>query len=293
MDNNNSYIELVGAYLDGELVGDELASFESELNSNAALSAEVESQAEIINGIKEARKAELIARLDNIPISSGGISTSVLTKFVAGVVILGGIGFGTYQFFRPELVETIAEKSIVPEEIIEEKAQDPIASGAVEEKTATEVDADESAAKKEIANQDSEAAANDEVVVQPEIVMPAVPDPGEDIDNGVEDDLEIPKTEIGSPDVSESTTMEVDIVKHTRYNFHYQVSSGTLILYGKFNEEPYQIIEINVNTERQWYLYFMEKYYAIDKNMSDITPLEAITNESLIEELEKRKNKDS
>jgi hypothetical protein len=94
MDNNNSYIELVGAYLDGELVGDELASFESELNSNASLSAEVESQSEIINGIKEARKAELIARLDNIPISSGGTSTSVLTKFVAGVVILGGIGFG-------------------------------------------------------------------------------------------------------------------------------------------------------------------------------------------------------
>ncbi len=291
MSDNKTYLEQVGAYLDGELIGDELTLFESELNSNQSLSSEVELQKELIEGIKAARKAELIARLENIPISSGAVSTGVLTKFIAGALILGGIGFGTYQFIKPEPQETIVEKSLNPVKEIEEKIQDPIPSGKVEEKTETKSD-DTTPNQSKVEEENEQVVIKDETEFIPEIIVPVVPDPSEVIDNVIEEDLEIPKAEIGTPDISENSTMEVEIVKHRRFTFHYQVKGGKLILYGKFNEEPYQIIEINVNKEKQWYLYFKENYYSIDKDMSDITPLVPLTNESLVEELEKRKNED-
>ena len=286
MSDKNTYIEQVGAYLDGDLTGGELNLFESELASNKSLAQEVSSQKELIEGIKSYRKSELIARLDNLSIGSAGIITSSLTKFIGGAVILGGIGFGLYQWMMPvqkttENIETPIEEQIeVPKEEISQMEPDE------QIKPAKSIDVAEVPSQKPSTSNEKQKE-----VIEKQVVIPVVPNPEVEDDNEVEDDLEIPDTNIGTTDITEKSGMEVDIVIGSNYSFHYRVVRGNLTLYGNFNEEPYQIIEINVEKEKQWYLYFKEIYYSIDKSVDEITPLRRISNESLIHELEKVKNK--
>ena len=288
MNEKNSYIEQVGTYLDGDLTGEELSIFEAELTTNESLSQEVTSQKELIEGIKSFRKNELIARLDNLPVGSAGIISSSFTKFIAGAVILGGIGFGYYQWMMPgqkttEIPETQIEKQIeVPGEEISQietkKETEPVKSTETKETPSQK--------------QNTTNKKEEEVIEKQDVIIPVVPDPEIEDDNEVEDDLEIPDSNIGTPDITEKSGMEVDIIFDSKYTFHYRVAQGNLTLYGNFNEEPYQIIEINVDREKQWYLYFKETYYSIDKSVEEISPLRSISNESLIRELEKRKNKE-
>jgi len=299
--SENTYIKLVGAYLDGELSGNELDSFESLMNSNESLAREVRLQKEVIEGINAHRKAELITRLNNIPVSSGGFTSGSLAKFVAGAIIIGGVGYGVYQFLiqDPEIEETTIVQNATPPDVIteEEISVDNTGENNIDEKAEnTEARPSQQLDKVSPSNDISKEPVKQNTNTEentPEIILPVVPDPQEAIDNGVEEELEIPSAAIGAPDVTEKTSMEVDIIYNSRFTFHYQVIAGKLVLYGNFNEEPYQIIEINVNKEKQWYLYFKDHYYSIDKLNRDITPLTPLTNKSLVEELEKRKNSDS
>lgn len=278
---------MVGAYLDGELAADDLHSFEAEMQTNEQLNRLVSEQKEILEGIKAYRKQEIIARLDSLPIPPQGVTTGMLVKIISATLIIGAVGFGIYQFLPEsapntpdiEQVETSAPDT---EKIPDSEPQEETKS----ENTATN-EIVEDVVKEET---ETQTAQDDNT---PEIVVPTVTEPDMGLESEGEEDLEIPTSSIGVAEVSETSTMAVDIVEDGQYNFHYQVVDEKLILYGNFNDEPYQIIEINVKQERQWYLYFKESYYAIEKQNADITPLERLTNTSLIEALNKRKDQDS
>jgi len=88
--------------------------------------------------------------------------------------------------------------------------------------------------------------------------------------------------------------LEIEIISNKRkYPFHYQVIEGRLLLYGDFSEEPYELLEISINSEKELYLFFKDKYYEIEETASEATPLQPVTNKSIVRELEKLKNKDS
>jgi len=294
MNDNNTYFEQIDAYLDGELQGTELSAFESELASNESLATEISSQKELIEGINSYRSSQLIARFENLPVSTGSITTGSIAKIVGSVIIIGSIGFGLFQWMTPE--EVIAPEAIVP--ITEDPIKKDITPKEVTEQSETVevVDAKEqpketrTEPRKSVEKDDDEP--NEEAVSTP-VVTPVVPNPILEDDSEVGEELEIPEAIIGNSDVTKKSGMEVDIISDSKYAFHYKVVRSNLTLYGNFNEEPYQIIEINVNKEKHLYLYFKESYYSIDKTSNDITPLSPISNKSMILELEKRKNQDS
>ena len=74
--------EKVEAYFENRLGVDEKKGFLKEVESNPELKSEFEFQRQVIEGIKEVRKAELKTMLDNVPIASVGTSTSVLSKII-------------------------------------------------------------------------------------------------------------------------------------------------------------------------------------------------------------------
>ena len=94
--SNSNYIEKVGAFLDNELDGDELVRFNEDLAQNPALVEELNFQKELIEGIKNNRRTELKARLDNVQIGNGFWSGTAV-KLVSGVVIVAGIGYGIFE----------------------------------------------------------------------------------------------------------------------------------------------------------------------------------------------------
>jgi hypothetical protein len=79
--------------------------------------------------------------------------------------------------------------------------------------------------------------------------------------------------------------MEVAIVapdkKHT---FHYQFSEGKLLLYGPFDKNLYEILEIH-GEGHAVFLFYRENYFLLDENQSAITKLEAIRDGELLRKL--------
>jgi hypothetical protein len=292
MSDKQTYFSKVGAYLDNDLIGEDLASFENELKSNPKLANELNYQKDLIEGIKNFRKAELIGHFDSLPISTG-VSTGIIAKFIAGAAVVGGISFGIYNMITvqtPEQENTIAadqkEISQASEEVIIPQSEK--SESIYKDNEALEENIPEPKAQPETVNKQTIETTSEQVV-------PVVPNPIQDMDTAEsEEDLEIPENIIGSIENVEKNTPEVEIISNIRrYQFHYAVKDGKLELYGDFDEEPYQILEINVNDEKQLFLYFKEKYYSIDSQMDNITPLIEITNESIIIKLDEIKNSDS
>ena len=296
MSIENKYLEMVGAYLDGELAADDAQAFEQEMQNNPELDRLIKDQKDIVEGIKSYRKQEIIARLDNLPIPSAGVSTGSLVKVASAVLIVGAVSFGVYQFIPQDPAESAVEESSLVE-----KQQDNSTNDAQVEVT-SEPEGTETVSAPAVTNEtppkesdetEGQTTTVEEEDIASDVVMPAVPEPDMNLDDEGEDDLEMPTSSIGVVEVSETSTMEVEINSEGQYTFHYQVVNDRLVLYGNFSDEPYQIIEINVRQERQWYLYFKENYYSIEKQHAEITPLERLTNASLIEALNKRKDQDS
>ncbi len=293
MNNENTYFDKVGVYLDNELKGEELASFENELNNNPELAKELSFQNELIQGIHAYRKTQLINRLDSIQVGTG-ISTGLIAKYIAGIAVIGGIGFGVYSIL-PDPVPEKELPNLVIEAESEENQINELALEELEETEANNQGIEDSKNSSQISEPQHEPVkkVTSESDINP--VVPLVPNPVQDIEiTEGEDELEVPKNSIGSTEKVEKTTPEVEIISNVKkYKFHYKVDNGKLVLYGNFDEEPYQILEINVNNETQVYLFFKSKYYSIDRQMDSITPLVEIINKTIIEKLDKIKNSDS
>ena len=280
-----NYFDLVGSYLDGELEPDQLQQFEQELERNPDLRQELGFHKELIEGIRANRMSELKARLDNVPVSGGGLSGGAIGKYIAGAVIVGGIGYGVV------VLTDSPDSDLVPMETTTEQVTE-----AVEEPqplVTTQPAQEEDAPSTEVTEGNDEAneptAVNQEQDSEEEAVMPSVPDPLEDFDSDVaaEEELDMPSTELTITEAPVKSNLEVEIITNKRrFDFHYQVVEDKLVLYGGFDEEPYELIEINTDSQQKLYLYFKSNYYAIERDALEIRPLDRINNTNLIQQLE-------
>ena len=87
--------------------------------------------------------------------------------------------------------------------------------------------------------------------------------------------------------LNSKTDVEVKLDK--KYDFHYQVRNGGLVLYGNFNESPFEVIELKTNQGINSYLYFKNQFYSLTDKSENINPLVVLTNKELIIELERRR----
>lgn len=312
--SNSNYIEQVGAYLDNELSASEVASFEAEMATNTELANEVAFQKDIIEGIKQNRIDALKSRLDGIDVSglsgsSGSESISGVSKFAAGILLVGAAGFGLYKFMQPaEEAQTLPELEVQTEQPSDLTTESPTQS-TIEDSSSNQEESQEVTANstnKNVENQSKEADNKEQRQEGAELstpdtesttASPAVPEPMDVFEPGDvsenEDDLELPRANLGQSEAKVESTLEIEIVSdRKKYSFHYQVQEGKLILYGNFDAEPYEILEINVNSSTETFLYFKNNYYEIDKQNNDILPLQTIQSTKLKEELEKIRNKE-
>ena len=284
---NNERIE---AYFNNELPEADKQQLMQDINSDASLKSEFQFQESVIDGIKDYRKKELIARLDNIEVVSTG--QSILLKTIGAVGIAAVVTVGTYMWInraedqpmiseevnnteqlvtQPEETQEEVANEIEPNNIIEEeKANTELVAEAVEtERTAVKSNKDDSA-------------------VIPDVIIPEVQEPESGSSVDVDEDLSAPEAMASSAiRLRSSTDVEVKLSK--KYNFHYQVKNGGLILFGNFNDSPFEVIELKTNQGINSYLYFEDHFYSLANDSEEIKPLKIIENEQLIKELEKRR----
>ena len=287
------YYDIVGAYLDNELEGEALRDFKTELATNPALNKELEFQQQLIEGIKENRMLDLKTRLDNIPVS-GGAGAMTFGKIVSGVVILAGVGYGVFKIIGID--ESSTQQPDIISEVVENRP-DAIQPATEDEPNQNLSEEEAGRVQKETVITRKQDTVEDnamEKLNSGDIITPDVPEPIDEFetDKISEDDIVVPSKNLGTMEYPDESNLEISIISNRRkYKFHYQVKTGQLILYGNFDEEPYQLLEINAGNDKHLYLYFKGKYYEIDKKTQEVAPLIKITNRKLISALNKLKDK--
>lgn len=283
--------ERIEAYLNNELSESEGQQLMQDVNSDPSLKSEFQFQESVIDGIKDYRKKELIARLDNIQVASTG--QSMLLKAIGLVGIATVVSVGTYFWVNSgddlpiNIEETNNTEQIVtqPEEAqeaaIDEIKKDDIAE---EEAVTTETVAETVDSTPAVTATPKE----DKPTVIPDVVIPDVEEPESGTSLDVEEDLSAPEAMAASSIRLRSST-DVEVKLNKKYDFHYQVKNGGLILYGNFNNSPFEVIELNTNQGINSYLYFENHFYSLANDSEEIKPLKAIENKELIKELEKRR----
>lgn len=298
--SNINYKDLIEQQLTGTISDGDKSVLESKLASDFSLRDEMKSQSEIINGLREFRKAELKTRLNNVPIEVGVLGTlgqSALVK--VGATIGSTILFvgGMYYFNINPFNDAPQMQAMTPVAVIEEPASNNTAVpeelpaiAAPAEPVNTEKSTNVEVVEKAAAPATTEEAVSDEPIPVAEEVAPAFQKPLVVEFDGV-DEFE-PETinEANPSEVSEPLEINkpVDIELKSggqSDKLQYQFYEERLYLYGNFGEVPYEIIEINSKTGKRIYLFHQDVYYTLSYPIDKVTELEKVSNEELIKEL--------
>lgn len=285
-------IEKIEAYLLNRLGPDEKVAFEQAMNQNNLLAQEVAVQQETIQAIQQWRKAELKARLDAIEVHSGAWSNT--SKVAAAILLLFSLGVGTY-FLIPD-TSTVEENT---EEAISIIADD---MSVIDAATANETELIETPvpepepaitpladpAKTPDSKAVSEKAAP--AISQP-VAKVNVPELSDNFDFGEDLDKQV---SLPNPDIAKvvdtKEKLNVDLIDQEgaiRYKYY----NNKLFLYGKFNAEPYEILELNANTGKELFLYFKGAFYQLNADTFDTVLLEPISDHELKQQLEQLRSK--
>jgi len=290
MNKSQSYEQLVESYLDNEMSSQQRLDFENQLQTNASLRQELEFQKDIIENIKDFRRLELKARLDNIPIYTP-IYQTIAFKAVAVVAVTVGIGFGTYFMLNkdsdkiPEQVE-LTYNGVTPSE-------DEVVPSVPQVISSNEEKNDEELAETKQSNTVQKPASKPlnggkstktPLVKKPNVVTPDV--------KTVEDD-ELQTEDINAIQDNSTETIveplseavEVATIKDKKNKFHYKFFENKLYLLGNFDDMPYEIIEINSKSGKKFFLFYKDNFYRLQNEQVKPAPLEKIENDSLVNEL--------
>ncbi len=289
-----SNTELINAYFDNELNPSEKKMFEDRLARDSDLQQEYKFQEDIIEGIRNARRQALKARLDQVQVggaATGGSSWSA--GKIAGIISLAAIvGFGIYYFYpESEPVETSspivmeeendmqepetqsADITDASEEIVDEVAKDgetPTVAQSTQPTATTE----------EVEKAPEEEKAADKVMEESKnpVVAPSFEDPRER-----ETDVDLPAGEISGKAVVASENLEISVDSESRkYDFHYTLNEDKLTLFGNFESDLYQILEFNTADMKAWFLSFNGDYYRLEPTNGKVEKLEKVTDNAVL-----------
>ena len=290
---NNERIE---AYFNNELPEADKQQLMQDINSDASLKSEFQFQESVIDGIKDYRKKELIARLDNIQIVSAG--QSILLKTIGVVGIATVVTVGTYMWLNRAEDQGITTDDVTnteqlltqPEETQAEVVNEIDPGSAVADE---EINEEEQVNKELVAVPvETETASiksdKDDSTLVPEVIIPDVQEPETGSSVNVDEDLSAPEA-MSSSTIRLRSSTDVEVKLSKKYDFHYQVKDGGLVLFGNFNDSPFEVIELKTNQGINLYLYFEDHFYSLANDSEEIKPLKIIENKQLIKELEKRR----
>lgn len=266
--------ELIDDYLANRLQEQDRKAFEQQLDGDPALKEEVEFQQQIVHGVRQARVAELKSMLNNVPVSgnywSGGkIAAAVVT---AGIVATGlyfyvnenEVSMTSLQEQNQEITGHPEDKTIVP--IV------PSSSNVRPEDSVTTLQPTKEKSGKLKQNKTSTP------INKPDI---QVVDPSADFSQNEEEKESVtPGRSQISPSKMEVAINPVD----KKHNFHYQFVQEKLMLYGPFDKNLYEILEINGDGHAV-FLFYKENYYLLDEKQSGITKLAPISDSQLLKKL--------
>jgi hypothetical protein len=290
--------ELLDDYVGNKLSAGDRSAFEQKMAEDVDLRNEFQYQEKIVQGLRNARAAELKQMLRDIPLSSipsDGMST--LTQVGVWLVAAGIAGAGMFFYFsgsntpaqqQPE----IADQAVPP-------ATDEPSDAVTEQSEALDVEPDDS--QPAVRNESDQAAptkspaekqqeVSKKPAEEPEKVevKPVTPSPLDVFDPSEE--LQATTPEDAGRDnrgerVENASSIVVETAVDKRYNFHYQFKNDKLYLYGSFEKGLYEIMEFFSNNKRTMFLFYKESYYLLNEESDKVKALDPITDQALLRKL--------
>jgi hypothetical protein len=275
-----SNFELIDDYLTNRLNEQDRKSFEQQMAVDPSLKAEVALQEEIIQGLKAARVAELKAMLSKVPAATPTLYFSPL-RIAAGLIGTAVLATGLYFYFEKnngfnptQLSSSLVDSIRRTEQPNAEIESDSISQDLNINSPQIEKVIDPAEGKKEVLNSKKNA----------EDYKPAIDllDPTEELQkvehayshiDGNKASISISKIEV---------TVKAD---ERKFKSHYQFVNGKLTLYGDFDHDLYEIIEVNAQKSRSLFLYYKASYYVLDETRKEIMVLKEISDPVLIQKL--------
>lgn len=273
--------ELIDDYLTNRLSDANKIAFEKEVASDPALRADVAMQKAIVESVKNARVAELKSMLNNVPIAGSSPFSLPMLKMAAGIVGAGLLIAALSYYFNdnsspnPNL-STSLEDSIRKVDSSEfEPLEEPVAFETPKEEERIKESPNPIQSKKVSIKEPVK-----EKVVEQRPKLNLI-DPSKD--NSEENSNAPSKNEIPKSAISVSH-IAVDVMNGKKYNFHYQFSSGKLLLYGSFDKSLYEILEIN-GENHSIFMFYKDQYFSLNEKQPKITLLVPIKDIILVSKL--------
>ncbi len=272
---SDNTITLLDDYLANRLTGNEKAEFEQKLQQDPELQSELKFQQELIQGVRQARIAELKAMLNSVPVSPVNVGTaSVATKVISTIVVVGVVSSALYLYLKEDSSSTATSTGKpavdkVDESKPEESINEPATQEAPANQDNTVIPAENSAVK------------NATPATQPKL---EVYTPETETDQ-LQAQKEHEQLEIISR-AFVTSSIEVEAEKGSKkYGFHYMFKDNKLILFGSFENNLYEILEFIAGDQRTVFLFYNNTYYLLDLNKTSPTELVPIKDKALLNKL--------
>jgi len=263
-------IELLDDYLMNRLSAEDRVAFEKKLGSDLELMQEFRIQTQVIEGLKEVRRMELKKMLQNTAVPPIDSSVTLLSRVLpwVGASALVVIGFFWFNGQDEPMPSGSVQQVIHPAEKIQPSEESVIEEKAVEQAEPTTVSP-------------SPKPAQPKAEAEP--VKVEVYDPTQETTGETTTPAELSSPETKET-LSESNTT-VRVVEHKKYDQHYAFENGTLILYGAFEKNLYEILEFIGEEKTTAFLYYKNSFYKLDTSTHIPTKLVPVTNNALLQKL--------
>ena len=286
---------------------------DAHLAADSQLQDDMLFQRDIVHALQDERRMELKNRLNSIEVGAGGISSAVGLQIAAGVALVGLLGTAVYFLTgepavdentlpvgiidlsatdnlytytipaKPEAAAPTPSTETVQLTIPKAKKAEEVVTAAVSKANDTKLSGNSDVVELKNEAVDNGAAKRPDIQVQRPKVLSEFKD--NDLGGGTQQ-VEPPVDALARNRQFSTQSIEVTAQLHDKYDFHYQFFDSKLFIYGDFKSKPYEILEINTEGSRAYYLFFENNYYGLKSNQQKLTRLRRISNEKLVKELE-------
>lgn len=290
--SNEKYIEQIEAYLKGQLDSESASMLEIEISKNPALKNEFEIQKSVFEVIRSNRKAELKQRLETIDVKSGS-QTWWKYAAVAGLVT----SFGAWIYFhnavsnQESTSESVQKKEMVVSDLKLEDNTVMLAPKVNELTTASSKAQTLDKVATSRTSSESKSAkrkeAKEHLPNLPTLQMPEGASEHEPINK----DLDTPEQTLTNTAHVSASLAGVEVVRSKKHKFHYRYFDSKLFLYGNFDSNTYDILELNTSKGQSLYLKYENNYFNLEQNKTEISKLEMVKDRQTLKDLEEIQRK--
>ena len=266
--------ELIDDYLANRLNEQDKNAFDQQLEGDPTLREEVDFQRQVVQGVHQARTAELKTMLNNVPITGSGWSAGQITATAVSVAL---VATALYFYLKDDQTPIAQPDKKQHQEVAppsDNMAKQPAATTDTKEKAEPAVREEQPANAPRITKKN--------VITSP-VQKPAIQvvDPSDEL----KETGEASATPIqGRSEIIPSKLEVITESSDKKHGFHYQFSQGKLMLFGPFDKNLYEILEIH-GEDHAVFLFYKENYYLLDEKEIQITQLTYIRDSQLLKKL--------